>query len=178
MSSYDANAEATGKYMNSFIQAAGEVSSVFEKRTREMFEKHIGDVEPDGWYKLDDVAKAFKEIREEVGAQTMKRGGEASGAALPFPDDTSLEDAIAMLVEANQEAYRNSDMEYPAGTYLYEVDGRSARFGVDEAYPLTKPFAEGVYTALIDQYGPNDAIPNFEEAEPKGDEQFAWEVSW
>ena len=178
MSSYDENAEATGKYMNSFIEAAGEVSSVFEKRTREMFEKHLGEVEPDGWYRLGDVAKAFTEIREEVGAQTMKRGGEAAGDALPFPEDTSLEDAIEMLVETNQEVYRNSDMKNPAGTYLYEIDGRSARLAVDEGYPLTQPFAKGVYTALINDYGPADALPSFEEAEPEGDEQFAWEVTW
>lgn len=178
MQGYDEDAEATGKYMYSFVEAAGEVSSIFEKKTREMFEKHLGELEPDGWYNLGDTATAFHAIRDEVGAHTMVNGGKAAGEALPFPDDTELEEAIELLIETNQEVYRNSDMEYPAGTYLYEIDGRSGRFAVDEAYPLTKHFAKGVYIALIEQYGPEDAIPSFDEVEPEGDEQFAWEVDW
>lgn len=178
MASYDENAEVNGKYINSLIEASGEVSSVFEKRTREMFEETVGEIEPEGWYTIDKVSEAYHKIESEVGAQTMKRGGKATAEAFPYPDETSIEEALAHLVETNKEVYQNSDREYPGGKYLYDVDGRSARLAVDEAYPLPEKFAEGVFTGIIERFGPTDAVVILEKATPEGDEQFAWEASW
>lgn len=179
MASYDENAEVSGKYIASLIEASGEVSSVFQKKTREMFEETVGgEIDPEGWYSVTDIAETYHRIQEDVGAQTMKHGGKATVEDFPYPDDLSLSEALEKLVETNQGVYRNSDMEYPGGTYLYEIDGRSARLAVDEAYPLPELFAEGVYAGMIEKFGPDDAVPAFEEVEPEGNEQYAWEATW
>ncbi|MFC7081683.1 hypothetical protein [Halorussus caseinilyticus] len=178
MAKYDENAEVTGRYIHAFINSTGEISSIFEKKTREMFQEVIGDVDPEGWYKTGEVAEVFQRILDDVGAQTMKVGGEASGKEVPIPDDATLEEAYGAILGAHKEVFKGSDMEYPGGKYLYELDGRSARLGADEAFLLPKPFAKGVHTAMIEEYGPEDAIPEFEEVEPKDREQFAWEVTW
>lgn len=178
MPSYDEDAEVNGKYIASLIAASGEVSSVFEKKTREMFEEIVGEIDPEDWYSITDVAEAYHRIQEDVGSQTMKRGGKATVEDFPYPDDLSLGEALEKLVETNKGVYRNSDVEYPGGTYLYDVDGRSGRLAVDEAYPLPKLFAEGVFTGMIEKFGPNDAVPALEEVEPEGDEQYAWKATW
>lgn len=178
MPNYDENAEVSGKYVASLIEASGEVSSVFQKKTREMFEETVGEIDPEGWYSVSDVAEAYHRIQEDVGSQTMKRGGKATVGDLPHSDDLSITEALEKLVETNQSVYRNSDMEYPGGTYLYDIDGRSARFAVDEAYPLPKLFAEGIYIGMVERFGPNDAVPTLEETEPESNEQYAWEATW
>ncbi|WP_276299779.1 hypothetical protein [Halorussus lipolyticus] len=179
MANYDENAEIAGKYSLAFIQAAGEVSSVFEKKTREMFEKALGgEVKPEEMYEFGNVVEGYLKIQEEVGDNTMKRGGEASAKTVPIPDDTDLGEAFDVLLEEHNRQFQNSDREYPGGRYLHDIDGRTGRLGVDEAYPLPKSFVQGVYKGLIEEYGPSDAMPAFEEAEPEGDERFAWDVTW
>lgn len=179
MVSYDEDAEIAGKYSLAFIQAAGEVSSVFEKKTREMFEAALGgEVDPEELYKFGNVVEAYQDIRDDVGDNTMKRGGAASGKTVPVPDDADLEEAFEVLLEEHNRQFQNSNQEYPGGKYLYELDERTARLGVDEGYPLPKSFVEGVYEALIKEYGPSDAVPSFEEVEPEDDERFAWKVTW
>lgn len=178
MAAYDENAEVTGKYIHAFIDSTGNVSRVFEKKTREMFQEVIGEVDPEEWYQVGDVAEAFERIVDEVGDQTMKVGGEASGHAVPIPDDASLEEAYETLVATHQEVFKNSDMEYPGGKYTYDLGDRSARLGADEAFLLPNAFAKGVHTAMIEDYGPDDAIIDFEEVEPEGEEKVAWEVTW
>lgn len=178
MVKYDPDAEVTGTYINAFIDSTGEVSSIFEKKTREMFDEVIGEVDPDGWYKVGDVAEAFERIVDDVGEQTMKFGGEAAASAVPVPEGADLREAFETLAQAHKDVYRNSDMEYPGGRYLYDIDDRSARLAVDEAFMLPKSFARGAFTAIIDNYGPEDALIDFEEVEPEGEEEFAWEVTW
>lgn len=178
MAKYDETAEGAGKYIIAFIDATGEVSDIFEKKTREMFQEVLGEVEPDEWYKAEDIVEAYEKIVDEVGATTMKRGGEKSAEVLPLSEGMTLEDALDQVLEEHKNQYRNSDMEYPGGKYLYDLDGRSARLGANEAYTLPKPFAEGFYRGIIKKFGPTDAMPTFEEADPKDNEKFAWEVTF
>lgn len=178
MAEYDETAEGSGKYIVAFIENMGEVSSVFEKKTREMFQEVLGEVDAEGWYKNEDIVEAYQRVVDEVGANTMKRGGEKSAEVLPFSEETNIEEVFDSVLEEHKNMYRNSDMEYPGGKYLYEVDGRSARLGVDKAYSLPISFAEGFFHGIIKKYGPDDVVPTFEETDPEGDEKHAWDVTW
>lgn len=180
MPQYDPEAEAIGRYMAGFVEAAGEVSPVFERKAQEMFDKHLGRLEADEWYRLGDCAAAFEEILDQVGPNTMKRGGVAGAEALPLEADLSVAEALAGLNELQTgSVYRNSEMDAPAGRYIFEVnDDRTGRFAVSEAWPLTEPYAEGVYTGVVNEWGPEDAQPRLESVTPEGDEQFAWRAEW
>ncbi|MFC7081685.1 hypothetical protein [Halorussus caseinilyticus] len=52
MSRYDEDALADGQYINAVIETMGEVSPIFEKKTREMFKEVLGDIDADEWYRL------------------------------------------------------------------------------------------------------------------------------
>lgn len=180
MPPYDPESEVTGKYLIAFVEAAGEVSSVFEEKTREIFEEHTdGELESDGWYKADNIVEAYDDLLNNVGKQTMKQGGLAAAETLPFSEDISLEEAFDKLSEEHKSAYRNSDMEEPAGNYVGEVEGpNSARVAITDAYPYTAPFAKGVFEGVIERWGGDDPRPHFEEIDGRKDENAAWKVDW
>lgn len=181
MAAHDPDAEVVGKYMMAFVEASGEVSSVFQQRTQEIFEKHLGELEADGWYENRDVVAAFDELLGTVGPKTMESGGVASAEALPFSDDLSLEEAFQRLNEehTSEKVFRASDMDAPCGEFTFELDGnRSARLGITEGYMLTEPFAKGTFTGVIDRWGPADTVIGFEETAPRDNERAAWNVMW
>jgi hypothetical protein len=180
MTTYDPEAEAIGQYMVGFVEAAGEVSPVFERKARRLFERHLGDLDPDEWYPLKDCVTVFEEVLNEVGPKTMEEGGIAAADVLPLEDDLSLEEALVGLNDLQTgPTYRNTEMDAPAGEYLFDLDeARAGRVAVSEAWPLTEPYAKGVYRGVIDRWGPTDAMANFEKVMPEGDEQFAWRVQW
>jgi hypothetical protein len=180
MTEYDRNAEAIGRYIVGFVEAAGEVSPIFERKARKMFEKHMGALDPEEWYDLSDCVAAFEEILDEVGPKTMEEGGVAAADALPLDDDLSLEEALAGLNELQTgPTYRNTEMDAPAGEYLFTLNGdRSGRFAVSDAWPLTEPYAKGVYKGVVGRWGLSGNRPEFEKVMPNEEERFAWNVEW
>lgn len=177
---YDPTAEATGRYIVAFIDAAGEVSPVFAQKVQQIFEEKIGDISAEEYYRHDKVKEGFEAVLVEVGPKTMTEGGIASAKALPFPEDTTIQEALEMLREEHSvgNSYRNTNSDRPAGQYTYELSGTSGHFGATEGYPYTKPYVRGIYQGIIEKYGPKESRPKFEETTPKDGEQFAWQVEW
>lgn len=179
MSGYDRDSKVTGKYLLAFVESTGEVSPVFQRKTQNLFEEKIGELDPDEWYNTEIVTSVYEDIRDDVGPNTMRQGGEAVGDAVPYPGELSIEEAIDRLNEEHKQSFRDSSMERPAGKYLVKnQNDRSARMGVDNDYAFPKSLVNGVFTAFIKEHGPSDANPEFDEVEPNGDELFAWEVTW
>lgn len=179
MPEYDEDALVIGKYISAFVESTGEVSPVFERKTRDLFEEELGELDPEAWYNSATVAELYEDVRDNVGPNTMQKGGEATGNALPFDESLSIAEALEKLNHENQEAFKNTDDEYPAGRYLFEENGdRSARVGVSSAYPYPKSFVAGLFSSFIKRYGPTNANVQLEETEPKSGERFAWEANW
>ena len=180
MDQYDPDAEATGYYMTAFVEAAGEVSPVFERKVRDIFETHLGALEPEGWYRNGDITDAFEEIITQVGDKTMLQGGIESGAAIDWDDDVeTVMDALNRWNDKHAAAYRNSDATYPAGKYTIESAGdRAARVGITDSYNLTAAFAKGCSKGIVRDLGPAGSSPTIEDTEPTADEQAAWILSW
>jgi hypothetical protein len=178
--SYDPEAVGDGQYVVAFVESAGEVSPVFERKVRDIFSKHLGDVSAEAWYPLPDLIAAFDEIEEEIGTKTMRQGGREAAAAIPWPDGVdSPEAAHQVLFEAHQDAYRESTRENPAGNYTVEIDGdRSATVGVLDGYPYPRSFAAGVFKYIFSEFGPEDAAPRLEETTPNPEQSAAWTVTW
>lgn len=179
MPEYDADALVIGKYLTAFVQSTGDVSPVFERKTRNLFEDQLGELDPEGWYELGTVAELYKRLENDVGTATMRKGGVATGEALPIDTSNDIDAALEQLNTEHKQVYKNTDSEWPAGKYFIDYDGtRSARVGVDEAYPFPESFVEGVYDAFIKRYGPGDASPSMESVDPRSDERFVWHVDW
>jgi hypothetical protein len=180
MPAYDEDAEGNGAYLVAFIESAGEVSTVFERKIREMAEDRFGTVSAEEWYPLGEWADLYKEVMDEVGENTMKKGGKENGKAIEWPEDVnSVEGALGVVNELHQDSTRNSGQEYPAGRYVIDMQGpRSVRVGITEAFPWPKPFVPGVIEGIIEDIGPEDAIISGNEVEPEANERAAWEFSW
>jgi hypothetical protein len=180
MSDYDPDAEATGKYMVAFIESAGKVSPVFERKVREIFENHMGTLEEDSWYLNANVEKAFDEVLEEVGEKTMMEGGVESGKAIDWPDEVeTVMDGFNIWNTFHEAAYRNSDLDFPAGRYTVEHLGdRKVRIGITEGYNLSAEFAKGCSKGIVQELSDTSNRTRLEDTEPNLDEQAAWVLEW
>jgi hypothetical protein len=169
-----------GRYLVAFVESAGKVSPVFERKVREIFEEHMQPVETGEWYQTDNVAAAFDEIQETIGSNTMREGGAEGAKAVPWPDEiSSIEGALEFLQQAHRDAYRNSEMENPAGNYTFEAVGdRTLRVGITEGFPAPQGWAEGVFNYVAKEFGPDRANVRLTEKTPRDDEAAAWELFW
>lgn len=179
MGEYDPEAEVIGTYIVAFIGATGEVSPTFERKAREKFEQHVGEITVDGWYRLGNVVQVYQELLEDVGPTTIREGGVAAAKHLPFPAKLNLEDAFEELREEQRAVYRSSEVDEPAGNYVVTLTGdNTVRVAITEAYPLTAPFAAGIFEGVITHWGEQDPAPVLEETTPRADEKKAWTVDW
>lgn len=178
MTSYDPDSEVIGRYPLATVQSAGEVSPVFERKARELFSDHLGELDAETWYTTDDVVAAYQSLGEEVGEATMREGGKESAKAVEWPPEVSTPmEGLGALAAMHKEAFRNSGREFPAGKYTFESLGDSrAHVGVTEDYPFTVPHAEGVFVGVVQDL--SDARPSIQSADPEPDEQAAFEISW
>jgi hypothetical protein len=178
MPAYDPTAEADGEYIAAFAAQAGEVSPVFEKKVRNVFEQEIGGAEPDEWYAVADIVRAFEKIEDKAGERTLEQGGIATGKALPWPEGVdSVADGLATVNDLHLAAYRNSDADVPAGQFTFEsVGDESARVGVTEGYPYPDAYARGALKGAVSDL--TGSSPDVTETDTHGDERTAWRVEW
>ncbi|MFB6175751.1 MAG: hypothetical protein ABEI99_01155, partial [Halobaculum sp.] len=87
MSEYDENSEVLGRYPLATVQSAGNVSPVFERKARELFSEHLGELDPETWYSTEDTVSAYHDLNDEVGEATMRQGGKESAKAVEWPDE-------------------------------------------------------------------------------------------
>lgn len=178
MPDYDPEAELNGRYVAGFVESAGEVSPLFERKLRDIFDEHVSGVDADSWYRIGDLEDAFREILAETGEETMVEGGIEAARRLPFPDDVeTLCDAVGRLNELHTNAHRNSNLEYPAGRFTIDFRSEtSLRGGITTGYPYTAPIIEGVYTGTIQRF--TDSVPVSESVESHSAEADAWLFTW
>jgi hypothetical protein len=178
MDEYDPNAEVDGEYVVAFVESAGKVSPVFERKVREILEDHIGSIEPGQWYRTGDLEEAYQQIHREIGDKTMQQGGEEVGKAIPWPDGVeTVADALDMLNDIHKSVYRNSSSEFPAGKYTIEHLGdNSARVGVTPGYQYSDPFARGVFSGIGATLG--GSTPSLESTDTRPEETAAWIMEW
>ncbi|SDJ73630.1 hypothetical protein SAMN05216226_10892 [Halovenus aranensis] len=176
--SYDKNSEVIGKYIVAFIESAGEVSPVFERKMQNMFDERIGTVNADEWYDTESVVETYQQVLSEVGEQSVMKAGQQNAVVVQPPADEGLKAALEHLNEEHRQAFRDSHKEYPAGRYTFDIQERDAHLGVDNDYPFPRPFVHGFYQKFIDLYGPGDSSADLDETAPRPNEQFAWEATW
>lgn len=178
MTNYDSTSEVIGRYPLATVESAGEVSPVFERKARELFNEHLGELDAEEWYQVDDVVAAYESLRDEVGESTMRQGGKESAKAVEWPPEVdTVRAGLSVLAEMHKEAFRNSPEEFPAGKYTFEPLGdRHAHVGISNGYPFTASHAEGVFIGVVQDL--SDSRPSIEETTAKADEEAAFELTW
>ncbi|MFB6243726.1 MAG: hypothetical protein ABEH80_06480, partial [Halobaculum sp.] len=103
-----------------------------------------------------------------------------SARAVPWPDDIdTVGTALQTVQEMHREAFRDSELENPAGNYTCrDIGDRVAHVGITEGFPFAPVFAEGVFEQIGRQFGPEDGLVQLETTTPHDDEAAAWEMTW
>lgn len=177
----DSEAEVTGRYVVEFVESAGAVSPVFERKIRSLLEeKGIDDPQPDDWYRAESFVAAVEEVASSIGEKTIFEAGVQMGNAVPQPDGvTTPVEALRAVDESHQAAYRNARTQYPAGQFTFERLGdRTVRMGVTENWPYPKETMTGNLKGVVQSTANETAIVEISDAEPTGNELYAVEVSW
>jgi hypothetical protein len=80
-------------------ESAGEVSPVFERKMRDLFEEHgIEDPSPDEWYSAENFVSAVNEAAEQIGDKTVLEAGVQMGRDVPQPEEVDgPKDALAIV---------------------------------------------------------------------------------
>ncbi len=178
MPAYDPDSEGDGRYVASFVEAAADVSPVFERRVEAVFDEVLGGADTDEWYRTGDIVTAFERLEQEAGEKTMEKGGRAAAKAVPWPDGVAgVEERLAFLDDAHRDAYRDSEMDAPGGGYTFESTGdRSARVGLTDAYPYPDSFGRGAFKGVVDTTV--GTMPVLEHVSSRDGERSAWKMEW
>lgn len=178
--------KSQGRYLLSFFQSAGEVSPVFERKAKQLFDDHgLDDVQADAYYPMDSVVDAFQSVVDEIGSETMRQGGKEMGRAVPFPEPvTGPHEALQFMDTAHVEANCPRDdapdrIERPGGGYTYERLGdQTARFGITEDFAFPAELGRGGAVGAIQQFTDGPQPVSVEQVSARGGETTAWELSW
>jgi hypothetical protein len=170
-----------GRYIIAFVESTGDVSSVFKRKTRKIFEKNgltVDDIEPDGQYDANKYADAMSEIRDEVGQKTLRQAGAEQAANVLWDEDiNSVADGLRFVVQADREAHESPSGGFD-GNYNFEmVDDSTARVGIPDYSPYPVDNFKGVFDGAVKSLSESGGA-RISDADPKPGEKTAFEVSW
>lgn len=167
----------SGRYVGAFLESAGMVSSVFERKAANILESNgIDDVDPDDWYSADKFVSAINEIESEVGEKTSEQAGVKMIEIVPeISGLSSMEEAIEVGKEPHRQSYQNFSTE-EVGDLKYDSTGRGPdRVAYYGGWEFPQAFTRGIFKGFakgVDGLSPNSIEPT----EAKGDEVYAFEV--
>ena len=163
------------------ILSALEAMKVAPERAQRIFAQHgITQPEKDAWYPVDSVLRAYRDILEQIGPNTMKTVGQNIPKNAEFPPGlTTVEQALKSLDAAYRMNHRGPG---DIGGYHYAATGtRGARITCDNPYPCAVD--EGLVEALAERFKPKDAFFIRMQHEPgacrdRGDAACIYQVAW
>lgn len=172
------DAVVMGRYVNAFVDSTGQVSSVFERKAREIFSEvgiDLAEVEADSWHDAHKYADAMNEIRDEIGEKTLEQAGQEQAMNVPWPEDVeTVADGLEFLVEADKQAH-NNEIE---GNYEFERTGdNTGRVSIFERCPYPTANFKGVFEGGVKSLSGNSTV-SIESVDTRPNEKDAFEVSW
>jgi hypothetical protein len=163
------------------ILSALEAMKIAPERAQRIFAEH-GITQPakDAWYPVDSVLRAYRDILNQIGPNTMKAVGRNIPKNAEFPPGLgTVEQALQSLDTAYRMNHRGPG---DIGGYHYEpVGARAARITCDNPYPC--PVDEGIVEAIAERFKPKDAFFIRLQHEPatcrdRGDAACTYQVAW
>lgn len=169
--------KVSGKYVGAFIESAGDVSSVFERKARNILESNgIEDVDPQEWYSVDRFVDAMNEIEEEVGEKTSEQAGRKMIEIVDAISGlSSMEEAIEIGKEPHRQSYQNFSTEEVGGLKSERLDNGNVKVAYYGGWEFPEAFTKGIFKGFTK--GVNGLTPDdIESREAEGNEVYAFEV--
>lgn len=175
--------EVATKYVQAFVTSAGSVSPVFERKARDIVERHgVEEFETADWVSMSSFTAALAEVESEVGEMTLTEGGREMAKQNDLPDHVdTIVGALENLNESHQRAHRNGD-ESDWGSYAVEkIDDTRFRMACTVDYPYPHALAKGVFEGLAVVFSDGDVSLTTREvasSDLRPEEGFAVDITW
>lgn len=169
----------SGAYVAAFVQSAGEVSPVFEKKAKEtLADRDITDPDPESWYDNEKFGEALFEIVDKAGERTVAQAGKEMVA---ITDEILEQDEIEAGLEvltAQHEEIHESHTVGDAGILTYEqLSPTSYRVASEGGYEYPASLVKGAAEETVRRTGGPSRV-DVSDVETESNEPFAFEVSW
>lgn len=144
--------QIVGQFLQAFLQSAGEVSPVFERRARGFLEDNgIDQVDPNEWYSVERFAAAMNEIETAVGEKTAEQAGIKM---IEIIDELQGLDTFESVLETAQVQQRESYQPFSpeaVGQIRYEQDADGTyRLSYYGGWPYPESFTRGIFRGTAD----------------------------
>ncbi|OFX68907.1 MAG: hypothetical protein A2X12_05185 [Bacteroidetes bacterium GWE2_29_8] len=145
--SFESNVEVLGGVVLSIIDGMSEYKEIGIKILED---NGIKNIQSDGWYSLQSLLDAFKEISNKLGEPTLYLIGYRIPENAVFPPDIdTFEKGLALIDMAYHMNHRNGDIGY----YKYiAVDENNAKVECKNPYPCE--FDKGIIASMSKKYPP------------------------
>lgn len=165
----------SGRYVEAILESFGEVSPIFEKKGREIFQSiGIREVDPDEWYEMQKVVRATHVIENEVGEQSSEQAGVKQ---VEYTDAFDGFDSFAEAIEAGnrllEQVYEGYSREEVGAFVVESLADDRYRVSVTGPYPYADQFVKGILIGLA-QEGTGSSPRSVSAAEERADESHAY----
>ena len=175
---FDANVEVAGQAVTSFIEAI----PIGREARMEILKKHGVDPISNDWVSQEATLKAYREVAETLGENTLFMIGKAIPDLAEFPPEVdNLEKAFRSLDMAYHMNHRGGEIGNYNLTH-FDEQGRTATMVCHNPYPTSMD--RGIITALLRKFKPRGSFrenveldPN-QESRSNGQESCTYKISW
>jgi hypothetical protein len=173
------DAEISGAYVAAFVQSAGEVSPIFEKKAKQTLDdRGITEPDPESWYDNEKFGDALFEIVDKAGEKTVAQAGKEMVAITEeiFEQD-DVDGGLEVLTSQHAEIHKDHTVAN-AGVLTYEqLSPTSYRVASEGGYEYPASLVKGAAEETVRQTGGPTSV-DVVDVETEANEPFAFEVSW
>jgi hypothetical protein len=174
-----AQTKMTGANVVAFLESAGEVSPVFEKKARETFNSHdITDPDPSAWYDNEAFTDALFEIVDKAGEKTVQQAGrEMTRVNDEILQQEQVDDGLAVLAEQHEAVHKNFSVESAGRVEHKQIGSTAYRIAGTGGYKYPQALLQGASMETVIQTSDATNV-RVEDTETEGDEVVAFELHW
>jgi len=154
---FSENVEVNGYTVLSVVNG---VNNLFKTKMLEILAKNnIENPQPENWYKQTDWLRAFKEISQKIGENTLFSIGKSIPENAIFPSTIdNLEKALASIDIAYKQNHRGGEIGY----YKLASYDEAKKEAVMECFnPYPCHFDRGIITTMTRKFAPLHAVETF-----------------
>jgi hypothetical protein len=166
-----------GKFVAGFLASAGEVSSVFERKARNILESNgISEVDPDEWYSADKFSNSMHQIEDEVGEKTSEQAGVKMIEVIDeLSNLESMERAVELAQEQQKMNYQNYTPETVGQLRYEELNSGNIRIGYWGGWDYPEAFTRGILKGFAQATESRSSV-EMKTVSTRDDETHAFEI--